>query len=201
MEYLKSLAGIDVVRVPFNGSPAVTATIQNETQMLFAVMAPLKAQIEAGKLRPIAVTTVRRFPPLPDLPTIAEPGFPGFDFQAWNGILVPAGTPKPMVARLSAEAAATLTAFAVVLFGPDSTCNLAGSGHAIADVISHLRRRLFLRGASHGDFEGPTNRFCEMLRAESSADEQARIRAGTVAAAGELLDAGVNRTAGGVVPE
>jgi tripartite-type tricarboxylate transporter receptor subunit TctC len=104
MEYLKATGGFDAVHVPFNGSPpAVTATIQNETQMMFAVMAPLQAQIQAGKLRPIAVTTVKRFPLLPDLPTIAESGFPGFDAQAWNGILVPAGTPKPIVARLNSE--------------------------------------------------------------------------------------------------
>ncbi len=104
MEYLKSAGGFDAVHVPFNGSPpAVTATIQNETQMMFAVMAPLQAQIQAGKLRPIAVTTVKRFPLLPDLPTIAESGFPGFDAQAWNGILVPAATPKPIVARINAE--------------------------------------------------------------------------------------------------
>ena len=104
MEYLKATGGFDAVHVPFNGSPpAVTATIQNETQMMFAVMAPLQAQIQAGKLRPIAVTTVKRFALLPDLPTIAESGFPGFDAQAWNGILLPAGTPKPIVARLSTE--------------------------------------------------------------------------------------------------
>ena len=104
MEYLKAAAGFDAVHVPFNGSPpAVTATIQNETQMMFAVMAPLQAQIQAGKLRPIAVTTVKRFPLLPDLPTIAESGFPGFDAQAWNGILVPAATPKAIVARLNSE--------------------------------------------------------------------------------------------------
>jgi tripartite-type tricarboxylate transporter receptor subunit TctC len=71
--------------------------------MMFAVMAPLQAQIQAGKLRAIAVTTVKRFPLLPDIPTIAEQGFPGFDAQAWNGILVPAATPKPIVARLNSE--------------------------------------------------------------------------------------------------
>ena len=104
MEYLKAAAGFDATHVPFNGSPpAVTATIQNETQMMFAVMAPLQAQIQAGKLRAIAVTTVKRFPLLPDIPTIAEQGFPGFDAQAWNGILVPAATPKPIVARLNSE--------------------------------------------------------------------------------------------------
>ncbi len=104
MEMLKSVAGFDAVHVPFNGSPpAVTATIQNETQMMFAVMQPLQAQIEAGKLRAIAVTTARRFPLLPDLPAIAESGYPGFEALAWNGVMVPAGTPKAIVARLNAE--------------------------------------------------------------------------------------------------
>src|SRR5207249_4493133 len=109
MELLKSDAGIDIVHVPFNGSPpAVTATIQGETQMLFAVMQPLQAQIQAGKLRAIAVTTARRFPLLPDIPTIAEAGYPGFEALAWNGILVAAGTPKPVIARLNAEINAVL---------------------------------------------------------------------------------------------
>ncbi|HEY8622558.1 MAG TPA: tripartite tricarboxylate transporter substrate-binding protein, partial [Casimicrobiaceae bacterium] len=63
MELLKSVAGVDIVHVPFNGSPpAVTATIQGETQMMFAVMQPLQAQIQAGKLRPLAVSTAKRFP-------------------------------------------------------------------------------------------------------------------------------------------
>ena len=109
MELLKSMAGIDIVHVPFNGSPpAVTATVQNETQMLFAVMQPLKPQIDAGKLRAIAVTTARRFPLLSDLPTIAESGYPGFASDAWNGVLVPAATPRPIVQRLNAEINAVL---------------------------------------------------------------------------------------------
>lgn len=103
MELLKSVAGFDALHVPFNGSPpAVTATVQGETQMMFAVMQPLQPQIQAGKLRAIAVTTARRFPLLPDLPTIAESGYPGFEALAWNGILVPAGTPKPVIAKLNA---------------------------------------------------------------------------------------------------
>jgi tripartite-type tricarboxylate transporter receptor subunit TctC len=109
MELLKSDAGIDIVHVPFNGSPpAVTATIQGETQMLFAVMAPLQAQIQAGKLRAIAVTTAKRFPLLPDIPTIAEAGYPGFEALAWNGILVAAGTPKSIIQRLNIEINAIL---------------------------------------------------------------------------------------------
>jgi tripartite-type tricarboxylate transporter receptor subunit TctC len=109
MELLKSVAGIDVVHIPFNGSPpAVTATIQGETQLMFAVMQPLQAQIQAGKLRALAVTTAKRFPLLPDLPTIAGSGYPGFEALAWNGVLVAAGTPRPIIERLNAEINAIL---------------------------------------------------------------------------------------------
>ena len=109
MELLKSVAGLDAVHVPFNGSPpAVTATVQGETQMIFAVMQPLQAQIQAGKLRAIAVTTAKRFPLLPDLPTIAESGLSrlrgaGVERPAGAG-----GTPRPIVARLNAEINAIL---------------------------------------------------------------------------------------------
>ena len=115
MELLKSVAGFDAVHVPFNGSPpAVTATVQGETQMMFAVMQPLQPQVQAGKLRALAVTSARRFPLLPDLPTIAEAGYPGFEALAWNGVLVAAATPKPIVARLNAEINAILKMPAVV---------------------------------------------------------------------------------------
>jgi tripartite-type tricarboxylate transporter receptor subunit TctC len=109
MELLKMTAGVDIVHVPFNGSPpAVTATIQGETQMLFAVMQPLQAQVQAGRLRALAVTTAKRFPLLPELPAISEAGYPGFEALAWNGILVAAGTPPQIVARLNAEINAIL---------------------------------------------------------------------------------------------
>ena len=108
-ELLKTLAGIDLVHVPFNGSPpAVTATVQGETQMLFAVMQPLQPQVQAGKLRALAVTSAKRFPQLPDLPTIAASGYPAFESLAWNGVLVRAGTPKAVVDRLNAEMNAVL---------------------------------------------------------------------------------------------
>ena len=109
MELLKSVAGFDALHVPFNGSPpAVTATIQGETQIMFAVMQPLQPQIQAGKLRALAVTTARRFPLLPELPTIAESGYPGFEALAWNGVMVPAGTPKSIIAKLNSEINAIL---------------------------------------------------------------------------------------------
>jgi len=109
MELFKSVAGLDAVHVPFNGSPpAVKSTVQNETQMIFAVMQPLQAQIQAGTLRALSVTTAKRFSLLPDLPSIAESGYPGFEALAWNGVLVAAGTPRPIVARLNTEMNAIL---------------------------------------------------------------------------------------------
>jgi tripartite-type tricarboxylate transporter receptor subunit TctC len=108
-ELLKSMSGIDAVHVPFNGSPpAVLATVQGETQMMFAVMQPLQAQVQAGKLRAIAVTTPKRFPLLPDLPAIAESGYPGFEALAWNGLVAPAGTPRPVIEKINAEVNAIL---------------------------------------------------------------------------------------------
>jgi tripartite-type tricarboxylate transporter receptor subunit TctC len=122
MELFKSVAGFDAVHVPFNGSPpAVKSTVQNETQMIFAVMQPLQAQIEAGTLRALAVTTSTRFPLLPELPAIAESGYPGFEALAWNGVLVAANTPKPIIARLNAEMNAILKA-------PDMKQKMQGFG-------------------------------------------------------------------------
>ena len=108
-ELLKSEAGIDIVHIPFNGSPpAVLSTVQGETQMIFAVMQPLQPQVQAGRLRALAVTSAKRFPLLPDLPTIAESGYPKFESLAWNGVLVPAGTPRAVIARLNSEINAIL---------------------------------------------------------------------------------------------
>lgn len=109
MELFKMAAGLDILHVPFNGSPpAVTATVQGETQLLFAVMQPLQAQIQAGRLRALAVTSAQPFALLPDLPTVAAAGFPGFESLAWNGVLVSAGTPRPIVMRLNGEIDAIL---------------------------------------------------------------------------------------------
>ncbi|GIK86647.1 MAG: hypothetical protein BroJett026_21280 [Betaproteobacteria bacterium] len=115
IELLKMLAGFDALHVPFNGSPpAVVATVQGETQMLLSVMQPLQAQIQAGKLRPIAVTTAKRFFLFPDLPSIAEAGYPGYELQGWNGIMAPAGTPAAVIAKLNGELNAVMQGPALV---------------------------------------------------------------------------------------
>jgi tripartite-type tricarboxylate transporter receptor subunit TctC len=125
MELFKQMAGIDVVHVPFNGSPpAVLSTVQGDTQMLFAVMQPLQAQIQAGKLRAIGVTTLKPFALVPGVPSIAESGYPGFEALAWNGVMVPAGTPKAIIARLNSEIDA-------ILKDPDVVQKMQAQGFAL----------------------------------------------------------------------
>ena len=100
------------------------------------------------------------------------------------------------------EAAAKLTAPAVVVLGPSSGCNLFGSGRAIARAVPRLLRAPVVKGASHCDFEGPTNRFCEVVCGGSSGEMQSRIRDDTVAAAIELFnDAARRPVPDGAMPE
>jgi len=103
MELLKSMAGIDVVHVPYKGStPALTDVISGQDAVMIVNMPPAVPHVKAGKLRALAVTTRTRTPSMPDLPTVAET-LPGYETVAWFGVLAPAGTPKDIVNRLSAE--------------------------------------------------------------------------------------------------
>jgi tripartite-type tricarboxylate transporter receptor subunit TctC len=108
-ELFKSMAGIDVQTVPFKGTPAVlTALRGNEVQAAFEFIAPALPQIKSGALRPLAVTSNRRFSGLPDVPTVAESGVAGYEATAWNGIAAPARTPLAIVERLNKEVNAAL---------------------------------------------------------------------------------------------
>jgi tripartite-type tricarboxylate transporter receptor subunit TctC len=99
-ELLKVDAGIDMIHVPFKGAaPAMQALLANQTQLMFDNLASAMAQVKAGKLRALAVTTAKRSPLVPDLPTMAEAGVPGFDISTWFGLLAPAGTPPAIVAK------------------------------------------------------------------------------------------------------
>jgi tripartite-type tricarboxylate transporter receptor subunit TctC len=103
-ELLKTMAGIDIVHVPYKGSgPGIAALLANEVVMMFSNVADIGAQIKAGKVKPLAVTSAKRAASLPDVPTMQESGLPGFEINSWFGLLVPAATPKPVVARLNAE--------------------------------------------------------------------------------------------------
>jgi tripartite-type tricarboxylate transporter receptor subunit TctC len=93
-----------IVHVPYKGGgPAAIALLSGEISMIFGEPASVVQQIKAGKLRAIAVTSAKHALALPDLPTLAESGVPGYEVTSWNGMLAPAGTPKEIVARLNAE--------------------------------------------------------------------------------------------------
>jgi tripartite-type tricarboxylate transporter receptor subunit TctC len=104
MEMLKTAASIDVVHVPYNGNgPANTATLGGQVQALFGSMPAVLTQAKAGRLRPLAVGTPKRSPSLPDVPSVAESGYPGFDASLWLGFFAPKGTAAPILKRLQAE--------------------------------------------------------------------------------------------------
>ena len=103
-ELLKMQAGIDMLHVPYKGSGSIMPDLLGgQVLALFAAMPTVTGHIREGKLRAIAVTTPKRFRGLPNVPTIAESGYPGYDFSSWFGILAPAGTPRPVIDRLHAE--------------------------------------------------------------------------------------------------
>jgi tripartite-type tricarboxylate transporter receptor subunit TctC len=102
-ELFKTMAGIDIVHVPYRGGAlAVTDLISGQVQMMIDVMPNALPLARDGRARGIAVSTAARYPGAPEYPTIAESGLPGFEASAWDGIFVPAGTPAPIVARLNA---------------------------------------------------------------------------------------------------
>jgi tripartite-type tricarboxylate transporter receptor subunit TctC len=103
-ELFDSKAGIKMTHIPYRGtSLAVADLISGQVQVVFADPVSALSQVRAGTLTALAVTSKERSPVAPDLPTIAESGYPGFDAIAWHGIMAPAGTPQPIVDRLNAE--------------------------------------------------------------------------------------------------
>jgi len=108
-ELFKSRAGIDIVHIPYKGaSAALTDLLAGRIQLMIDVVQTPLAHIQAGKLKALGVTVENRIAQLPDVPTIASQGLPGFQFATWIGLAVPAGTPAPIVNRLHAEMAKAL---------------------------------------------------------------------------------------------
>src|SRR5262245_56574647 len=107
------MAQVDITNIPFRGgAPAVTGVMAGETQVIFADLATAHAGMQSGKLRTLAVTTRKRVPGLPDVPTIDESGVPGYDVATWIGAFAPAGTPQAIVDKIE-------TAIKQVLAAPD----------------------------------------------------------------------------------
>lgn len=111
MELLKSMAGIDMVHVPYKGSsPAVFDLMGGHIQVMFGAISTTLAYVKSGKLVALAVSSPRRWPAVPNLPTVAESGFAGFEASSWYGVLAPAGTPPAIVNKLQADMAAAVNA-------------------------------------------------------------------------------------------
>lgn len=104
MEAFKARAGVDLVHVPYPGfAQIVTAMLAGDVHAAFMVPGPAMGQVRAGKLRALAVSTLGRVAALPELPTMAEQGYAGFEAISWQAVLAPAGTPAPVIGRLSTE--------------------------------------------------------------------------------------------------
>ncbi|MCW5603152.1 MAG: tripartite tricarboxylate transporter substrate binding protein, partial [Burkholderiales bacterium] len=108
-ELFKSMTKTDMVHIPFKGAaPAITDVLAGRSQMIFATALSVKAHLDAGKLRPLGVTTLERMDTMRDIPTIAESGVPGFEASTWHGMVAVAGTPRAVQARLNSEVNAVL---------------------------------------------------------------------------------------------
>ncbi|MES2187498.1 MAG: tripartite tricarboxylate transporter substrate binding protein [Pseudomonadota bacterium] len=104
-EMFQQAAGVKFVHVPYKGAPsAITDTIAGRTALMMSSVPSALAQIKGGKLRAVAISAAKRSPSLPDVPTIAEQGYPGFDAGTWYGLFLPAGTPPAIVQKLNAVA-------------------------------------------------------------------------------------------------
>ncbi len=113
-ELLKLMAHVELVHVPYKGlGPALTDLMGGQVQLIISTMASALPQVKAGKLRPLAVTTAKRSPFFPEVPTMDEAGVRGYEFNTWYGMLVPAGTPRPIVERLNRETAQLLDSAAI----------------------------------------------------------------------------------------
>jgi len=140
-ELLKSMSGIDLQHIPYKGSPpAIAGLLGGEVSLMFANVADIGSQIKSGKVKPLAVTTARRAASLPEVPTMAEAGLPGFEIVSWFGLLAPAGTPAPIVSRLNAETVK-------VLEREDIQATLARQGLEVApgtpeQFAAHIKREI-----------------------------------------------------------
>ncbi|MBI3371007.1 MAG: tripartite tricarboxylate transporter substrate binding protein [Betaproteobacteria bacterium] len=103
-ELLKLMAGINLVHVPYKGGPqATTDLLGGQVQLTFSNIPSVLPHVKSEKLRALAVTSAQRTPLAPNLPTVAESGYPGFEVLSWYGVMAPKGTPKPVIDRLNAE--------------------------------------------------------------------------------------------------
>lgn len=105
IETFSQMASVQLTRIPYKGSvPTVTALMANDIQIVFLDPAPVIPHLRSGKIRGLAVTSPQRSPSVPDLPTVAESGLPGYEAVLWNGLFAPGNTPRDVIAKLQGEA-------------------------------------------------------------------------------------------------
>ena len=138
MEYLKLVTGIQIEHIPYRGTgPQLVDLLAGRTEMSSAGTPALVPHIRSGKLRAVAVGMPERIPALPDVPTVAELGYPGFETSQWYGLLAPAGTPQAIIERLQLESRRALAAPAVVeRFAHD---NAIAGGEPPAEFAAFIR--------------------------------------------------------------
>ena len=111
MELFKSMAGVDLQHIPYRGTvPALTDVMSGQINAMFSTVLSAKPQIEAGKVRALGVSTAKRAGTMPDIPSVAEAGVPGYEAVQWYGFLAPVGTPEPILKQIHAEAMKALNA-------------------------------------------------------------------------------------------
>jgi len=137
-ELFKTMTGVEMTHVPYKGSsPALTDLMGGQVQLMFDNLPSALPQIRGGKLRALAVTSTKRAPALPDVPTMAESGLPGFEASSWFGVLAPAGTPPAVVTRINTEINKWLQS-------PEAREQLLGQGAEAAggspqQFVAHIR--------------------------------------------------------------
>jgi tripartite-type tricarboxylate transporter receptor subunit TctC len=143
MEYLKLVSGMDLQHVPYKGTgPNLVDLVAGRTQATSAGTPPLMPHVKAGKLRVVAVGTPKRLASLPEVPTVAEQGYPGFETSQWYGLNAPAKTPSAIVKRLADEAAKAAKSPAVLQrYAADDAESIGSTPQEYADFIAKEQAR------------------------------------------------------------
>lgn len=151
-EMLRAQAGAEIMQIPYRGiAPAITATLAGDVQMTLGGWSVTAGHIQAGKLKPIAISKRERQKELPDVPTLREAGFPEIDPQSWFGLFAPAGTPRPVIDRIQKDVATvfadprfqqklTALAFTAAISAPDDFAKF------IADDLAYKRKLIAVTG-------------------------------------------------------
>lgn len=140
-EIFKRITGVNMVHVPYKGTaPAVTDLVGGHVQVIFSSISVMLPQINAGKLKALAVGSEKRMPMLPNVPTMVEAGVKGFDVSSWYGLFAPAGTPAGVLTRLNAEVSKILRGVEIrdVLLAQGAT----PVGNTLEEFTSHIRAEL-----------------------------------------------------------